>query len=103
MKHSPGDQDRARGVLIGLAAGDRIGGPIRMALRLAESVIEQCRFNREDVVKRYLNWWEEEGYDAGRVAGRVFDLMADGVAGNEAVAIVHAECNGLTAGCNAAH
>ena len=31
-------EDRCRGVLPGLAAGDRIGGPIRMALRLAESV-----------------------------------------------------------------
>jgi hypothetical protein len=28
-------EDRCRGVLIGLAAGDRIGGPIRMALLLA--------------------------------------------------------------------
>ncbi len=27
-------EDRCRGVLIGLAAGDRIGGPIRMALLL---------------------------------------------------------------------
>ena len=31
-------EDRCRGVLVGLAAGDRIGGPIRMAVRLAESL-----------------------------------------------------------------
>ena len=31
-------EDRCRGVLVGVAAGDRIGGPIRMALRLAESL-----------------------------------------------------------------
>jgi ADP-ribosylglycohydrolase len=28
---------RAVGVLLGLAAGDRIGGPARMALRVAEN------------------------------------------------------------------
>jgi hypothetical protein len=32
-------EDRCRGVLIGLAAGGRIGGPIRMALLLAESLL----------------------------------------------------------------
>src|SRR5262245_11108043 len=32
--------DRCRGVLLGLAAGDRNGGPICMAVRLAESLLE---------------------------------------------------------------
>lgn len=30
-------EDRVKGVLLGLAAGDRIGGPIRMALMVRES------------------------------------------------------------------
>lgn len=30
-------RDRVRGVITGIAAGDRIGGPIRMAVRLSES------------------------------------------------------------------
>ena len=34
-----GSQDRASGVLVGLAAGDRIGGPVRMALRVAGSLL----------------------------------------------------------------
>ncbi len=33
-------KDRAEGILLGLAAGDRNGGPIRMAVRLAESLGE---------------------------------------------------------------
>jgi hypothetical protein len=30
-----GDLDLQSGILLGLAAGDRIGGPVRMAVRLA--------------------------------------------------------------------
>jgi hypothetical protein len=41
-------QDRCRGVLLGLVAGDRNGGPIRMAVRLAESLLELARFNPTD-------------------------------------------------------
>jgi ADP-ribosylglycohydrolase len=49
--------DRVRGILIGLAAGDRNGGPIRMAVHLAESLAEKGRFDAEDVFGRYLAWW----------------------------------------------
>jgi hypothetical protein len=52
-------EDRCRGVLVGLAAGDRIGGPIRPALRLAESLAETCRFDAADLRGRYLAWWRE--------------------------------------------
>ncbi|MCK5826408.1 MAG: hypothetical protein KAG93_05195, partial [Desulfuromusa sp.] len=38
-------EDRTMGVLLGLAAGDKIGGPIRMALRVAESLRDQDGFN----------------------------------------------------------
>jgi hypothetical protein len=43
-------EDRCRGALVGLAAGDRIGGPIRMAVRLAESLVEMSRFDAADVL-----------------------------------------------------
>ena len=33
MNDTTGAVDRCRGVLIGLAAGDKIGGPIRLAVR----------------------------------------------------------------------
>ena len=34
--------DRISGTLMGLAAGDRIGGPLQFALRLAESLAENA-------------------------------------------------------------
>ncbi len=49
-------QDRCRGVLTGLAAGDRIGGPVRMAVRLAESLIDCDGFDPSDAFDRYLTW-----------------------------------------------
>jgi hypothetical protein len=52
-------EDRCRGVLLGLAAGDRNGGPIRMAVRLAESLLELGRFDPADIVTRYLRWWRQ--------------------------------------------
>jgi hypothetical protein len=52
-------QDRYRGVLLGLAAGDRNGGPIRMAVRLAESLLELGRVDPQDIVGRHLRWWRE--------------------------------------------
>jgi hypothetical protein len=54
-------EDRCRGVLVGLAAGDRIGGPIRMAVRLAESLLELGPFDPADIVTPYLHWWREGG------------------------------------------
>ncbi len=35
-------EDRTIGVLLGLAAGDRIGGPVRMAQRVAENLHERA-------------------------------------------------------------
>ena len=58
-------RDRIRGVLLGLAAGDRNGGPIRMAVRLAESLSERRRFDPEDILSRYLAWWRDGAFDTG--------------------------------------
>src|SRR4051794_21690552 len=74
-------EDRCRGVLVGLAAGDRIGGPIRMALRLAESLLHCGGFDPADTLDRYLRWWRgralanrpgspRAGRPAGPCAGR---------------------------------
>jgi ADP-ribosylglycohydrolase len=95
-------QDRCRGVLVGLAAGDKIGGPIRMAVRLAESLIE-CRFNPADILNRYLAWWREGAFDTGPVSERTFALVAAGMSIQEATTQVHKEFGGKTAGCNPAH
>jgi ADP-ribosylglycohydrolase len=98
-----GVQDRCRGVLLGLAAGDRNGGPIRMAVRLAESLLELGRFDPQDIVARYLRWWRAGAFDTGPVRGRALELMAAGMSSSEASAQVHQEFAGQTAGCNPAH
>ena len=96
-------EDRCRGVLVGLAVGDRIGGPIRMAVRLAESLLDCGGFHPADILKRYLAWYQEGAFDTGPVSARAFALVAAGVPAPEATAQVHREFGGKTAGCNPAH
>lgn len=96
-------QDRAAGVLLGLAAGDRVGGPIRMALRLAESLVDRGGFDATDVGARYLAWWREGAFDTGPTAADVLTLAASGLPIEEAVAQVDERTGGMTAGCNPAH
>ena len=96
-------QDRVAGVLLGLAAGDRIGGPTRMAVRVAESLLEHGTFDRHNIGMRYLTWWQDEGFDTGPTANRVFELVTAGRSFDEAATQVHRETGGLTAGCNPAH
>jgi ADP-ribosylglycohydrolase len=95
--------DRCQGVLVGLAAGDRIGGPIRMAVRLAESLVACGAFNPSDILERYLGWWREGAFDTGPVSERALALVATGMPTQEATAQVHREFGGKTAGCNPVH
>ncbi|HKB40147.1 MAG TPA: ADP-ribosylglycohydrolase family protein, partial [Gemmataceae bacterium] len=96
-------EDRCRGVLVGLAAGDQIGGPIRIALRLAESLLACGGFDPADILGRYLGWWREGAFDTGPVSDRALELLASGIPVQEATAQVHREFGGKTAGCNPAH
>jgi len=86
-------RDRVRGALLGLAAGDRNGGPIRMvrnqnivcddfwaksryvledlmtltqALRLAQSLIAKQKYDRNDIIDRYYKWFRGPPYDTER-------------------------------------
>ena len=61
-------EDRCQGLLVGLAAGDQIGGPIRMAVRLAESLLDCGGFDPADILNRYLGWWRERSRQGGRVS-----------------------------------
>ena len=103
MNHTTTAADRCRGVLIRLAAGDQIGGPIRMAVRLAESLLESGGFNAADILRRYLLWWRDGAFDTGPVSDRALALMAAGMQATEATAQVNREFDGKTAGCNPAH
>lgn len=65
-------QDRVCGCLLGIAAGDHNGGPIQMALHLAQSLIENKSFQREDIFKKYLYWYKNKlpGWDDTGLVGR---------------------------------
>ena len=92
--------DRVRGLLLGLVAGDRIGGPRQMALTLAESLLETGTFDKHDIGSRYLSWWQRGGYDSGPTAAGVFRLVESGKSFPAAAAAMHAASGGMTAGCN---
>src|SRR5262245_43495411 len=96
-------QDRGIGVLVGLAAGDRIGGPIRMALQLGRSLLEKQQFDPGHVMQCYMDWWKSGGYDTGPTAAHVFQLIASGTPARKAARQAHVASGELTAGCNPAH
>jgi len=96
-------KDRVEGILLGLAAGDRNGGPIRMAVRLAESLVERGCVDVDDIGARYMDWWHEGAFDTGPTAARVFTLVDSGMSFHAAARQVHVETGEQTAGCNPAH
>src|SRR5262245_55708760 len=95
--------DRCRGILLGLAAGDRNGGPIRLALRLGHSLLACQKLDADDLLRRYLSWWREDGIDTGPTTARVLELIDSGMPPGQAVEQAHSDSGGLTAGCNPAH
>lgn len=97
------EQDRAAGLILGLAAGDRNGGPIRMACLLAESLNRHKSYQMIDAAEHYLAWWREGAKDTGPVFDQVMRLIDEGRPMDRAVAQVHRENGGKTAGCNPAH
>jgi ADP-ribosylglycohydrolase len=96
-------KDRHAGVLIGLAAGDRNGGPRSIALELCRSLIEFDGLYLANVKKRYLAWWLKDGRDAGPVFGDVMGAVDEGLSWEDAALSVDARYSGLTGGCNPAH
>jgi ADP-ribosyl-[dinitrogen reductase] hydrolase len=96
-------RNRIAGILIGTAAGDRNGGPIQMAIRVAESLVAQNGLDLADISDRYLTWWLEGAFDTGPVTEKVLELVHLGLPFEEASHAVHEELGGFTAGCNAAH
>ena len=96
-------EDRLRGALLGLAAGDKIGGPLQMALILAESLGERSRFDAGDYGSRLLEWHSLGSFDTGPIAEAVFARAASGVPFQTAASLVHSRFRTMTAGCNPAH
>jgi ADP-ribosylglycohydrolase len=98
-----GHEDRVVGVLLGLAAGDRNGGPVRMALRIAESLRDQAGLDLADVGSRYIDWWREGAFDTGPTVAQVLELVDAGVSFERASIMVDETLHGMSAGCNPAH
>jgi ADP-ribosylglycohydrolase len=96
-------EERIVGLLLGLAAGDRIGGPVRMALRVAESLRDCSGLDVSDLGMRYLDWWHEGAFDTGPTVALVLRLVECGVPFERAVIRVDEKAGGMTAGCNPAH
>lgn len=97
------EQERAEGLLLGLAAGDRIGGPLRMALVLTRCLLDTGGYSQSAVLARYLGWYRSEGFDTGPVAEGVFQQLLQGVPHAQAVQRLHRWTGDRTAGCNPAH
>lgn len=96
-------RDRVIGMLLGLASGDRIGGPLRMALCLSKSLIDKQGFDEADVFEKYKEWYFDGGFDTGPTASGVFKYVSWGMSISEAVQQVDKIASGMTAGCNPMH
>lgn len=94
-------KDRALGLLLGLAAGDRNGGPVRMAVRLGESLAERRAFDPDDILARYVQWWREGAFDTGPVTWLVLKDVAEGA--DPAQAVRQVAATRPTAGVGPAH
>jgi len=97
------DLDRAQGVLVGLAAGDKILGPLEMSLMVAESLVARREYDLADITKRWLDWWRRGAWDMGRVFDEVMAMIDTGAEPDMAATEVHEAMRGKTAGCNGAH
>jgi ADP-ribosylglycohydrolase len=98
-----GTQERVIGVLLGLAAGDMIGGPVRMALRVAESLLNRSGLDVSDIGDRYLLWWRNGAFDTGPTVAAVLALVDEGLTFEQAAAQVDRNAGGMTAGCDDEH
>jgi ADP-ribosylglycohydrolase len=90
-------------VILGLNAGDTIGGPTAIAAVLAKSVIDTGYYDPQRTADRYLKWWRAEGFDTGPVFALVMSARVEGVTTEEAVLHAHETLGGQSAGCNPAH
>ena len=83
------EESRAFGCMMGLAAGDKNGGPLRMAMLLAESLIERNGFEEEKVFETLYDWYlgkDSHGpcFDTGTTFLKVMTLHKKGMARTEA-------------------
>jgi len=95
--------DRAKGCLVGLVAGDDNGGPTAMMMKVLNSFFGKKVVDIEGIGRLYLEWFKEDGYDAGLVTHKVLELVDSGLSFGESAEQVHKELDGMTAGISPAH
>ena len=96
-------KDRSIGCLLGLILGDDNGGPTAMMLRVLEYIAYNKPWGMIDVERQYLEWFREDGFDAGLVTHKVLELVDSGLSFGEAAKQVDKELDGMTAGVSPAH
>ena len=88
----------------GLAAGDRNGGPIRLATLLHQSLIDgNCQFDEQKVFDTYAKWFWKDGFDTGPTMEYVMSWVRSGNTIEEGVQKYHQQTQGNTAGIAPAH
>ena len=95
--------DKAKGCLVGMALGDDNGGPTAMMLKNLETMTRVRTIMPQYIGKGYLEWFKEDGYDAGLVTHKVLELVNSGLSFDEAAEQVDKELDGMTAGVSPAH
>ena len=69
----------------GLAAGDRNGGPVRLATLLKQSLFHKEGFDEQHVFDSYANWFWNGGFDTGPTMSNVMFFTEEGLSSEEAV------------------
>ena len=90
-------------ILEGVKKGDQIGGPYELSKILAKSLQANNGFNKDDLTKRYLEWWKEDAFDTGPTYASVFTNILKGYDHEKAVLKTHQDFDENTAGCGPAH
>lgn len=87
----------------GLAAGDRNGGPVRLATLLKQSLFHKGEFDEEHVFDSYAHWFWNGGFDTGPTMSNVMFFTEEGLSVEEAVSNNHQHAPRGTAGIGPAH
>ena len=90
-------------ILEGVKKGDQIGGPYELSKILVKSLQANDGFNKDDLTKRYLEWWRADAFDTGPTYASVFTNVLKGYDHEKAVYKTHQDFDKNTAGCGPAH
>ena len=79
-----GINNKAKGCLLGLIAGDDNGGPTAMMMEVLKSFLIEPKVDIERIGSLYLEWFRKDGFDAGLVTNKVLELVDSGMSFKDA-------------------